>query len=163
MKRERLLWIALGGGAVLAVAAVAVYATLNRTRAHHNVDANGVALSGYDPVSYFPEGGGAPKRGDPRWIAERDGRRYRFSSEANRDAFLADPSRFEPEFGGWCAYAVAHGYKFEVDPESYRVENGRLLLFYRGVFGDARREFEKEGVEKGLHQADTNWPSIADN
>jgi hypothetical protein len=163
MKRKRLRWIALGSGVALAIAALAVYAALNRTRAHDNVDADGLALSGYDPVSYFSEGGGAPKPGDPRWIAERDGRRYRFASAADRDAFLADPSRFEPAFGGWCAYAVAHGYKFEVDPESYRVENGRLLLFYRGVLGDARREFEKEGPENGLQQADANWPTIADH
>ena len=161
MARRR-LWIGIGlVVAVLAVAGFAAVAYLQRDRPTYNLGEDGLALAGYDPVTYFSDGGGRPLPGDPRWSATHDGRRYHFQSEANRQRFLADPEHFEPEFGGWCAYAVAHGYKFEVDPESYLIEDGRLLLFYHGMLGDARAELEKEGVAAGVKQADANWPALA--
>src|ERR1051326_871362 len=110
--------------ATIVVAGGGLFAYLGRDRPAYNVSADGVAISGYDPVSYFPEGGGRPRRGDPGFTVVRQGRTYRFASDANRDAFARDPERFEPQFGGWCAYAVANGYKFEVDPESFRIEDG---------------------------------------
>jgi hypothetical protein len=135
-------------------------ATLLRERGPLNAGADGVMLEGFDPVSYFPEGGGAPLRGDPALVVTRDGRSYRFASPENRARFAAAPGRYEPEFGGWCAYAVANGYKFEVDPESYLIEDGRLFLFYRGFLGDARAEFENEGRTAGIEQANASWPSL---
>lgn len=131
-----------------------------RPRPTHALDSEQVALSGYDPVSYFPEGGSDPSPGQPSLSASHEGRVYRFESEENRARFLADPGRYEPEYGGWCAYAVAHGYKYEVDPESFLVVDGRLLLFYRGAMGDAKAEFEREGVQQGVAQADQHWISL---
>jgi YHS domain-containing protein len=160
MKRRPLWWILVPVVVIALVGAGAIGLSF-RERKGDNVGADQIALAGYDPVSYFPEGGGRPRSGDARFTASRQGRRYHFSSEANRERFLATPERYEPAFGGWCAYAVAHGYKFEVDPESYLVEDGRLLLFYRGLLGDARAEFEKEGVASGIRQADANWPKLA--
>jgi hypothetical protein len=154
-------WRRLTMVAVLAaVAAAGVFAASDRRLPTYNT-ADGLAVGGYDPVSYFPEGGGQPQLGDARWTAERDGRHYRFVSEANRATFLATPERFEPQYGGWCAYAVAHGYKYEVDPKSYLVAGNRLMLFYRGDKGDARAAFEQEGVGPGVKRADANWPSLA--
>jgi YHS domain-containing protein len=147
------------GAVVLVVGALAAV-TFLRERGPVNAGTDGVMLGGFDPVSYFPEGGGMPRRGDPRFAAARDGRVYRFASDENRVRFEATPGRYEPEFGGWCAYAVANGYKFEVDPESYLVDGGRLFVFYRGMLGDARAEFEKEGRARGIEQADANWPSL---
>jgi YHS domain-containing protein len=159
---RRPTWKILVPLAVIAIVGVLAAGRLFlRERPTFNLDEGGLAMSGYDPVSYFPEGGGRPQVGDARFEAERDGRRYRFASEANRERFLSSPERYEPAFGGWCTYAVAHGYKFEVDPESYLVEGDRLLLFYRGTLGDARGEFEKEGVAAGVRQADANWPGLA--
>ena len=155
--------IAIGAGIALVLVGVAAASAglwMGRARPEWNAGADGVVLSGYDPVAYFPEGGGRPRAGDETWTAERDGRRYRFASPENRKRFLADPERYEPEFGGWCAYAVAHGYKFEIDPESYRIQDDRLLLFYRGAMGDAQAEFEKEGAEQNLRTADQNWPTV---
>jgi hypothetical protein len=161
MTRTKKVFLGLGGVVlVLVIAGVAAMAYLGRARPAYNVGADGVALGGFDPVSYFAEGGGTPLRGDPALTAEHEGRRYRFASAANRDRFVADPERFEPAYGGWCSYAVANGYKFEVDPESYLVADGRLLLFYRGMLGDARTEFEKEGVAAGVTKADGNWPAL---
>jgi len=150
--------VVLGG---LVAAGMGATAYLGRARPAHNVGTDGLALSGYDPVSYFPEGGGTPAVGEPSLQAEHEGRRYRFASSANRDRFVADPARYEPAYGGWCTYAVANGYKFEVDPESYLIEDGRLLLFYRGMLGDARAELGKEGVTDGVRKADGNWPALA--
>jgi hypothetical protein len=160
MRGKAIMRTVAGVALVLGVAAAGTVAWLERARPGYDTGTDGLALGGYDPVAYQPEGGGQPRLGDPRWTADHDGRRYRFSSEANRDRFVADPVRYEPQYGGWCAYAVAHGYKFEVDPERYLVEDGRLLLFYGGVFGDARAEFEKEGVAAGVRHADANWASL---
>jgi YHS domain-containing protein len=159
--RRRLWLAAAASGALLLLAAGGFAAYLGRERPPLNLSSDGLALSGYDPVSYFPEGGGAPQPGSPQYSSERDGRRYQFASEQNRARFEAQPERYEPAFGGWCAYAVANGYKFEVDPLSYRVADDRLLLFYRGWLGDAHAEFEKEGVAEGLSRADANWPQLA--
>jgi len=159
-RRRKVVTVVAAVVAVLVLAAVAGMAYLNRSRPAFNVAADGVALSGYDPVSYFAEGGGQPRPGEAAITAEHQGRRYRFVSTENRDRFVADPQRFEPQYGGWCAYAVANGYKFEVDPESYMIADDRLLLFYRGMLGDARGEFEKEGVDGGVQKADANWPKL---
>jgi hypothetical protein len=147
-----LLILLLGGGLV---------GYLNRERPGANASGDGLALQGFDPVSYFPEGGGVPLEGDPARTAEHAGLRYQFASDENRARFLQFPTRYEPAFGGWCTYAVAHGYKFEVDPRSFRIENDRLHLFYDGMFGDARAEFEKEGVTEGLRHAEVNWTELA--
>jgi hypothetical protein len=147
--------------AIVAVVGALATASFLRDRPAFNVADDGLALGGHDPVSYFPEGGGRPRIGDPGFTATRDGRRYAFVSEEHRRRFLSSPDRYEPAYGGWCAYAVAHGYKFEVDPESYLVEGERLLLFYRGALGDARAEFEKQGTAAGIRQADENWLKLA--
>jgi len=146
---------------LLAVAGALAFAVTDRSLPMHNTTADGLAIGGYDAVSYFPEGGGEPRLGDARWTAMRDGRRYHFASAANRDRFLAAPERFEPQYGGWCAYAVAHDYKYAVDPRSYLIAGDRLMLFYRGDKGDARAAFEQEGVEAGVRRADANWPALA--
>lgn len=159
MSRRVRVVLAVLGGIVLVVGGLGAW-TFLRGRPAVNADGSGLMLDGFDPVSYFPEGGGAPQRGLPALAVTREGRRYVFASEKHRDLFVAAPSRYEPQFGGWCAYAVAHGYKFEVDPESYLVEEDRLFLFYRGLLGDARTEFEKEGRADGIKRADGNWPAL---
>jgi hypothetical protein len=161
MARRKLAWGAAIGAAALVLVGVGFVQYLGRARPAQNASADGLALSGYDPVSYFPEGGGVPLEGDPNRTAEHAGLRYQFASDENRTRFLQAPARYEPAFGGWCAHAVANGYKFEVDPRSFRIEGDRLLLFYDGVFGDARAEFEKQGVAEGLRKAETNWPALA--
>lgn len=143
--------VLMGGGGL---------AYLMRPRPTHNLAAGGIAIGGYDPVSYFPEGGAEPRQGDARFTATHDGRVYRFSSAANQARFLADPEHYEPLFGGWCAQAVASGYKFEVDPTSHLVVGDRLLLFYRGVLGDARAEFEKAGVDASVARARAHWSAL---
>jgi YHS domain-containing protein len=127
-----------------------------RVGAKWNLGKGALALEGYDPVAYFPEGGGAPLPGDAKLTAELDGAKYRFASEAHRAWFLAEPARYRPKYGGWCAYAMVDGDDVEVDPKSFLIEHGRLLLFYKGLFADTRAKWLPKTKEFGP-KADAQW------
>lgn len=158
----RKVWLVRSALLLLCLVLVAggTLAYLMRPRPTYNLAADGIAIGGYDPVSYFPEGGAVPRLGDPRFTATQEGRIYRFVSLENQTRFRSDPERYEPLFGGWCAQAVAGGYKFEVDPTSHLLVGDRLLLFYRGLLGDARAEFEKTGVDASVARARVNWSAL---
>lgn len=91
-----------------------------------NLNADGVALHGYDPVSYFMAD--HPEMGLDRHAAEHDGARYLFASAENRAKFVADPERYAPQFGGFCAYGVRVGRKFDIDPDVYRIVDDKLYF-----------------------------------
>src|SRR5262245_38094742 len=95
-----------------------------------NLDKDGVGLKGYDPVSYFV--GGKPLKGDAKITVTHDGVIYRFASEENRAKFQSEPAKYAPEYGGWCAKAIADKEKVDIDPLNYKITNGRLFLFYKG-------------------------------
>ena len=125
---------------------------------HYNLGSGRLALKGYDPVSYF--GTPRPSKGSKDITADHDGVVYRFASAANRDRFLADPARYEPAYGGWCATAMAEGKKVEVNPRNYRVTGGRLFLFYKDPIHDAQDDWKKD--EAGLRaKADAAWAKIS--
>lgn len=127
---------------------------------HQNVDAQGVALSGYDPVSYFV--GEAPVKGLSTLSVTWKGATYYFASKANKAKFEAAPKDFLPQYGGWCAYAIgAAGKKYGVHPESYVVKEGKLYLFYKKGDYDASENWAKE-EDKLLPQADKAWRTITD-
>ena len=128
---------------------------------HYNVARSTLALEGYDPVSYFAEGGGEPVRGVKAHALESRGVRYRFASEANLELFRRNPARYEPAYGGWCAYAMADGEKVEVDVTSYLIQDGALLLFYDGLFGDTRAAWLDEGPDDLKRRAERGWASIS--
>lgn len=118
---------------------------------------NGVMLNGYDPVSYYNSA--KPTQGKTEIKAAVDGLIYIFSSEENKKYFLADPKKYEPRYEGWCATAVADGYKFDIDPENYKITDGKLYLFYKGWRGDAKKDWVKN--ESGnIKKADANWPKV---
>ncbi|MEO5667461.1 MAG: YHS domain-containing (seleno)protein, partial [Bdellovibrionota bacterium] len=102
-----------------------------------NLD-KGVILKGYDPVSYFKSP--LPLKGKAEIKADLDGVTYLFATTANRDEFLKTPKKYTPAYEGWCATAVASGYKYDIDPENYKVTDGRLFLFYKGWKGDAKKD-----------------------
>ena len=83
-------------------------------------------ISGYDPVSYFTEG--RPQRGSGYHVADYKGVTYAFASEEHKDLFEANPEKYTPAYGGWCAYGVAVGKKFVADPEVWKIVNGTLYL-----------------------------------
>lgn len=93
-----------------------------------NKNKSNVALQGYDPVSYFSD---KPSEGSEKFTATWKGVNYWFKNEANKDQFLKNPSKYEPKYGGWCAYAMSiDGSKVKVDPETYKILDGGLYLFY---------------------------------
>ena len=121
-----------------------------------NVDKSGVILQGYDVVSYFKSD--KPLKGNAKIKYEYQGATYNFASEENKQEFLKSPSKFAPQFGGWCAYAVADSKsKVDIDPESFLIQDGRLLLFYNGFLGNTRKKWLKDD-KSFLKKADANWP-----
>ncbi len=122
---------------------------------HFNVKAGSAAIQGYDPVAYFTAGKAI--KGKSAVAARFKGITYYFSSEENRKAFLADPARYEPQYGGWCAYAMgSSGEKVEIDPDTFKILNGKLYLFYNKYFNNTLTIWNKN--ENALQQkADANW------
>ncbi len=119
-----------------------------------NVDRTNLALQGYDPVAYFTDQRAVP--GSPQFAATHEGATYRFASAAHRDAFVAEPTRFVPAYGGYCAYGVSRGYKVKVDPEAFHVANGRLYLNYdKGV-----QKTWLQDIPGYIAKADQNWPGL---
>lgn len=90
--------------------------------------AGGPAILGYDPVAYFTEG--KPVKGRTDLAAEWMGAVWRFSSAANRDLFKADPSKYAPQYGGYCAYGVSQGNLVGIEPDKFRIIDGKLYLNY---------------------------------
>jgi hypothetical protein len=119
-----------------------------------NVDRNGVALSGYDAVAYQADG--KPVPGSPAITAVHDGATYRFASTAHRDAFVADPGRYLPAYGGYCAFGVSRGYKVKIEPDAFTVLDGKLYLNYdKGV----QKQWLQD-TQGYIVRADSIWPSI---
>ena len=127
-----------------------------------NLSKDGVILNGYDAVSYFQ--GSIPKKGDAKFQVKQGEATYLFSSEDSKQAFLKDPKKYEPQFGGWCAYAVAgKKSKVDVDPKSFLIQDGRLLLFYNGIWGNTHDKWlhdKNKDPKEFLKEADANWPTV---
>jgi len=114
----------------------------------------GVAIDGTDPVAYFTEGG--PVVGAPGISLDWSDVTWRFASEANRAAFQEDPEAYAPQYGGWCAWAVAEGYTASTVPEAWRIVDGKLYLnFSRRV----QRRWERD-IPGNIARADANWPGV---
>jgi YHS domain-containing protein len=126
---------------------------------HFNLDKHKLALSGYDPVAYFPEGGGKPLKGSDKITVTHKGVVYRFSSEATKALFVKTPDKFEPQYGGWCAYAMADDEKVEIDPKSFLITEGKLYLFYKSFFNDTRAKWLKDEAALAK-KADAGWKKI---
>jgi hypothetical protein len=114
----------------------------------------GIAIDGTDPVAYFTER--RPVAGSPALELSWRGATWRFASGANRAVFEADPEAHAPQFGGWCAWAVAEGYTASTVPEAWSIVDGRLYLNYsRGV----QRQWERD-IPGNIARAEANWPGV---
>lgn len=115
---------------------------------------NKIAIQGYDPVSYFK---GKPLKGKKEITTTYEGILYNFSSVANREAFLKKPTSYEPQFGGWCAYAMgSSGDKVEINPETFKILDGKLYLFYNAYFNNTLKSWNKDEVNL-KKKAESNW------
>lgn len=118
---------------------------------------DGVGLKGYDPISYFPEGGGVPLIGLQNLKLNFMGVNYFFATAQNRDLFVKNPMKYEPTYGGWCAYAMSSGSKVDIQPMIYTLSGQRLHFF---VSKRAKQNFDSDisGYEK---RADGFWKQIS--
>ncbi len=112
-----------------------------------------LAVKGYDVVSYF--NAAAPAKGLPQHEAVHDGIRYRFATGVNLAAFQLNPARYTPAYGGYCATAMADGNRVDIDPETYRITDGRLYLFFNFVI-NARNAWDDNPAELKA-RADKHW------
>jgi YHS domain-containing protein len=121
---------------------------------HFNLE-NGVAIYGYDPVGYFKQGKAV--EGKKEYAISHQGITYYFSTSVNKEEFRKNPAAYEPQYGGWCAYAMGHsGEKVEIDPDTYKIVNGKLYLFYNKYFNNTLKTWNKD--ENNLkRKADQNW------
>lgn len=121
-----------------------------------NLDKAGFAIQGYDPVAFFTDG--KPVKGKPEFPARHNGALYYFASKEHRDMFKADPAKYEPAFGGYCAYGVSRNKLVEIDVDAFQIMEGKLLLQYsKGV----RDDFNKDG-KGNLSRANSNWPGLVE-
>jgi thioredoxin-dependent peroxiredoxin len=124
---------------------------------HYNLGPDRIALQGYDPVSYFKQGAG---KGSSQISTFYRGVIYHFSSLENKELFVANPERYAPTYGGWCATAMAKGEKVKIDPLNFKVSNGRLFLFFKAFYGNALKDWNKDEANL-MAKADAHWRRIA--
>ena len=124
----------------------------------HNLNKAGIAIEGYDPVAYFQEGKAI--EGKKEFSTIVDGVKYLFSTPQTAAVFKASPAKYQPQYGGWCAYAMgASGEKVEIDPETFKIIDGKLYLFYNKFFNNTLKSWNKD--EGNLKQkADANWKTF---
>ena len=153
--------VAFGQAASPAAAAAKASAPLRAIAKWNLTSDTKLAIEGFDPVAYFPEGGGAATKGDAKFTHEYGGVKYQFANEKNKAAFIANPSKYEPAYGGWCAWAMKDGEQVEIDAKSFIVRDGRLFLFYNGFFGDTKAKWLKGAHNSEATEADGKWQKLS--
>ena len=117
-------------------------------------DANDVILAGHDAVAYFTEG--EPTLGSTEYTAQHEGAVYRFASAKNRDLFRANPEKYAPAYGGYCALGTSFGKKFEVDGKAFEIVEGRL---YVNKNLSVYKSWKKD-IPGNIVKAEGQWPQI---
>lgn len=155
LRNRHSLWLSLLAAALLSgPVAIEANAYEEASVSELNTDAKGLALRGYDPVAYFEAG--APTAGRAEFEASHRGATYRFASAANLAQFKADPSRYVPQYGGFCAMGVALEKKLDGDPHAWKIVDGKLYL---NLNGDVQKRW-LEDVPGNLARASEVWPEI---
>ncbi|MEQ9641171.1 MAG: YHS domain-containing (seleno)protein [Alphaproteobacteria bacterium] len=112
-----------------------------------------VAINGYDPVSYFD---GMPMPGKTEHTLMHRGAEWRFASAGNLAKFKADPAAYEPQYGGYCAYAVSYGSTAKTEPDAWKIVDGKLYLNYDK---NIQSRWEND-IPGHIEKADANWPKV---
>jgi YHS domain-containing protein len=141
---------------LLALIVVASAACPTRAAVAPNLS-DGVALGGYDAVSYFE--GGKPSPGSKDFSLKADGATYLFASQKHLEIFKAKPSKYEPAYGGWCAYAMSKGELVEVNPQRFKILNGQLLLFYDAYWNNTLKKWNLDETEL-FPKAEASWKKL---
>lgn len=118
----------------------------------------GYAAKGYDVVAYFDN---KVTKGEAAYMTDHDGIRYKFSSQEHLKSFKADPEKYKPQYGGYCAYAIAvSGKKVDINPETYEIRDGKLYLFYNSGRNNTLELWKAAAPDKLKIKADANWDKI---
>ena len=119
-----------------------------------NKTSDGVAIKGYDPVAYFTDR--KPVKGSRDFEYVWMGAKWRFSIAGHKDLFIKDPDKYAPKYGGYCAYAVSQGTTADIDPDAWKIVDGRLYLNLSKKIQD---KWSKD-IPGYIKKADENWPRI---
>jgi YHS domain-containing protein len=155
IKRNLVLAIILSTSTIVTTLPQQAFAYDETSTSALNVDKQGLAIKGFDPVAYFTES--APIAGSEKFSATYKGARYHFANAKNRDAFKANSEKFVPQYGGFCAMGVALGKKLDGDPQAWRVVDNKLYL-------NVNKEVQTkwlEDVPGNLKKADSEWPQVS--
>jgi YHS domain-containing protein len=144
MKQLLLVTVTLLAAARLTAAAEAI-----------NIDQNGLALQGYDPVAYFTDN--KPAKGDPKFTATYKGGTYQFASVAHKETFAKNRAKYAPQFGGFCGYAASINKLAPIQVEYFQVLHGRLVMQHN----EKAWKLWLEDVQGNLKKADANWPELS--
>jgi len=136
---------------------VFVFAVANSLHAQSIFTTNNGAIDGYDPVGYYTAN--EPVKGKESISYEWNGATWYFASESNKNLFQQDPKKYAPQYGGYCAYAVAKGSKAKIDPATWAIVNDKLYLNYDQSI---KKRWEKDR-ENFIRRADENWPKVKDD
>jgi YHS domain-containing protein len=121
-----------------------------------NVDKTGVAIQGYDPVAFFTDH--KPLKGRAEFASKHEGANYLFSSKEHKELFDKEPLKYEPVFGGYCAYGVSRNKLVEIDVDAFQIVDGHLILQYSK---SVRNDFNKD-TQGNLAKAQQNWPGLVE-
>lgn len=147
--RKLLAAFIFGLGALFAAAP----AFADQAPVHTGILSN-VAVGGYDPVAYFTDG--RPVRGTTEHRTTYQGYEYRFASAEHLATFRANPTRYAPQYGGYCAWAISQNYTAPGNPQNWRIVDGRLFLNYND---EIQQRWERD-IPGFIRRADANWPSV---
>lgn len=127
-----------------------------QTKTLLNVDKSGVAIQGYDPVAFFTDH--KPVMGKKEFTSHSDGATYQFVSQEHKALFDKEPAKYEPLFGGYCAYGVSHDKLAPVDVDAFQIVDGKLYMQYSKSIRDSFNEDQKGNLSK----ANQNWPGLVE-
>lgn len=162
---KKVLSASILGCAMIAVAAFifinAAEAKDGQSRAYlnnHNLPSTGIALEGYCPVAYHLAN--KPLRGKAKYASTYQGVTYHLYNADAKAAFDEDPEKYLPAFGGWCAFGMAIGDKFPVDPTNFKIVNGRLMVFLRNSSIDALELWNGGNEADQIGNAENYWEKV---
>lgn len=119
----------------------------------------GFVAEGFDVVTYFTEK--KPILGSKKHQVTFEGATFKFANVKNLELFKKNPQKYIPQYGGFCAYAVAaKNTKMDIDATSYEIRDGKLYLFYNSWFGNKLNNWQKEDTKKLQQQGDKNWEEL---
>ncbi|EPR68408.1 YHS domain-containing (seleno)protein [Cyclobacterium qasimii] len=133
-------------------------ADISKRLAHFNLDSKHLAIDGFDPVAYFTSG--VATEGSKKYSLSYKGVTYYFSSSKNKSLFEGDPIKYEPQYGGWCAYAMGdNGEKVSINPKTFKIVEGKLYLFYNKLFTNTLIPWNEDEVNL-KEKADLFWKDL---